>query len=369
MVRRALDEKRKGLLQYGTPLSITFKDAKEFDIRNPIIGGLLSQAEANKLDDNILKQKLEDLKNREIESRLIGLRLPSSKNNNNNNNGDDGDIGGFGNMDFRGGKPSFLPPQRTAVLVKEKCVNDLLPSTSRTSRQKTDDLIRRFNELKKPIFRDEPLKLQSQLTDPVIVSIFDNLFFAPPHSPVEDVLKPDLKPPLTNFNKDTNIIEMIPKTIKNEPDDKIMLSDQLSKLFPQDNDEGKIPEHEGENIASLPIDKSVEIITKTGKGQIPEVLEFFSRGKNKSFDQKVKMLGLSSNFLNFLDFLQSAECEEILVQNKLKIHVESGNIFHNNIDNNESIYRFFQQQGDSSKAFINFDFIFRDYYCYSDYFE
>ena len=176
MVRRALDEKSKGLLQYGTPLSITFKDTKEFDIQNPIKGRLLSQVEANKLDNNILKEKLEDLKNREIASRLIGLRLPSSKNNNNNNDGD-GDSGGFGNMDFRSGKPPFLPPQRTAVPVKEKCVNDLPPSTSRTSRQKTNDLIRRFNELKKPIFRDEPLKLQSQLTDPVIESIFDNTFF------------------------------------------------------------------------------------------------------------------------------------------------------------------------------------------------
>ena len=191
-------------------------------------------------------------------------------------------------MDFRSGKSSFLPPQRTAVPVKEKGVNDLPPSTSRTSRQKTDDLIRRFNEFKKPIFRDEPPKPQSPLTDPVIDSIFDDTFFAPPHSPVEDVLKPDLKPPLTNFNKDTNIIEMIPKSIKKEPDNKIALSDQLSKLFPQVNDEGKIPEHEGENIASLPIDKLLEILTKTGKGQIHEVLEFFSGGKIKILTQKLR---------------------------------------------------------------------------------
>ena len=53
-------------------------------------------------------------------------------------------------------------------------------------------------------------------------------------------------------------------------------------------------------------------------------------------------------------------------KNKLKIHVESSNIFHNNIDTNQSIYSFFQQQEDSSKAFINFD-IFGD--SYSDYFE
>ena len=70
--------------------------------------------------------------------------------------------------------------------------------------------------------------------------------------------------------------------------------------------------------------------------------------------------------MDFSDFLQTAECEEILVQNKLKIHVESRNIFHSNIDTNESIYSFFQQQEDSSKAFINFD-IFGD--SYSDYFE
>ena len=261
---------------------------KKIDIQNPIISGLLSQVEASKLEDNILKQKLEDLKNREIASRLIGLRLPSSKNNNNNDNHDDDDSGGFGNINFRSGKPSFLPPQRTAVPVKEKGINDVPPSTSRTSRQKTDDLIRRFNEFKKPIFRDEPPKLQSPLTDPVIDSIFDDTFFTPPHSPVEDVLKPDLKPPLTNFNKDTNIIEMIPKTIKKDPDDKITLSDQLSKLFPQVNDEGKIPEHEGENITSLPINKLVGILTKTGKGQIPEVLEFFSGGKIKVLIKKLR---------------------------------------------------------------------------------
>ena len=38
MVRRVLDEKNKGLLQYGATLSITFKDAKKFDIQNLIIG-------------------------------------------------------------------------------------------------------------------------------------------------------------------------------------------------------------------------------------------------------------------------------------------------------------------------------------------
>ena len=71
------------------------------------------------------------------------------------------------------------------------------------------------------------------------------------------------------------------------------MSHQLSKLFLQVNDKGKVPEHKSENITSLPIDKLVEILTKTDKGQIPEVLEFFSGEKNKNFDRKVKMLGVS----------------------------------------------------------------------------
>ena len=48
--------------------------------------------------------------------------------------------------------------------------------------KKTGDLIRRFNEFKKPIFRDEPPKPQYPLTDLVIDSIFDDTFFTPPHS-------------------------------------------------------------------------------------------------------------------------------------------------------------------------------------------
>ena len=66
------------------------------------------------------------------------------------------------------------------------------------------------------------------------------------------------------------------------------MSDQLSRLFPQVNDEGKILEYKGENITCLPIDKLVEILTKTDKGQTTEVLEFFSVGKIKVLIKKLR---------------------------------------------------------------------------------
>ena len=35
--------------------------------------------------------------------------------------------------------------------------------------------------------------------------------------------------------------------------------------------------------------------------------------------------------------------------NKLKIHAESGNIYYDNIDTNESLYSFFENQEDETK--------------------
>ena len=49
-------------------------------------------------------------------------------------------------------------------------------------------------------------------------------------------------------------------------------------------------------------------------------------------------LRFSSDNLEFLDFLQSDFCREILEGNDLKIHIETGNIYYKNIDTNESIF-------------------------------
>ena len=52
--------------------------------------------------------------------------------------------------------------------------------------------------------------------------------------------------------------------------------------------------------------------------------------------------------------------------NKLKIHVESGNIYHNNTDTNKSIYSFSEAQEDKTKKWMDFEFILSD--DYNDYF-
>ena len=76
---------------------------------------------------------------------------------------------------------------------------------------------------------------------------------------------------------------------------------------------------------------------------------------------------LSSDNLEFLDFLRLDQCKQIFIENKLKINIESGNIYYDNTDTNEGILDFiFNQQnpvtgdipcnftdGDSYKNYFN----------------
>ena len=74
----------------------------------------------------------------------------------------------------------------------------------------------------------------------------------------------------------------------------------------------------------------------------------------------VRSLGLSTSSTEFLDFLQSEICVDLMKAKK--IHDESGNIFHSNTDTKESIYSFFEAQEDETKKWINCEFILSDDY-------
>ena len=96
-------------------------------------------------------------------------------------------------------------------------------------------------------------------------------------------------------------------------------------------------------------------------------LNFFTGEKNKKFDDIIRGIGPSSNNLDFLDFLQSDQCKQILVNNKLKIHIQTGNIYYDDQDANESILDFFFNQQNPITGVINFDFVYGE--SYADYFN
>ena len=81
----------------------------------------------------------------------------------------------------------------------------------------------------------------------------------------------------------------------------------------------------------------------------------------------MRSCGLSIDNLEFLDFLQSNICKKILTTNKLKIHVETGNIYYDNNNTSKSIFDFFLKQQDPAQGIIDHDFVYRGNY--NDYFQ
>ena len=111
----------------------------------------------------------------------------------------------------------------------------------------------------------------------------------------------------------------------------------------------------------------MEILTRIGEDDTPLEFEFFTGGKNKKKFYINRDIGPSSNNLDFLDFLQSNQCKQVLVNNKVKIHIETGNIYYDHQDTNESILDFFFNQQNPITGVINSDFVYGE--SYADYFN
>ena len=98
---------------------------------------------------------------------------------------------------------------------------------------------------------------------------------------------------------------------------------------------------------------------------MPFEFEFFKGGTNEKFSNIIRTLDSGVDTLQFLDFLQSNVCKKILEDNKLKIHVETGNIYYDNNDTNESIHNFILAQANPISGEIDYLFTFdRDYKTY-----
>ena len=160
------------------------------------------------------------------------------------------------------------------------------------------------------------------------------------------------------IDNENNVIEMVPRVKeKTEENPDINLSEQLAKIFP-DVDE-KITEKDNQSINQLPLSDLSEILSKTDKGEVAKQLEFFEGGISREFETKVWSIGLSSDSIEFLDFLQSDICEGLLKNSKLKIHVESGNISHDNNDTNKKAFTLFfnTKKIKKKKKWIDYEFI------------
>ena len=135
----------------------------------------------------------------------------------------------------------------------------------------------------------------------------------------------------------------------------ITFSDTITKVFPKIRKE----------ISREPL---LESIDETDESDIdliddsvnePIELDFFSGGeknKQKLFENAKKNVRvLNESNKKFIGYLTSKYGEFVLSKNKIKIHLESGQIFHDNNITNESLSDFLNNQQDLSKKELEID--------------
>ena len=86
------------------------------------------------------------------------------------------------------------------------------------------------------------------------------------------------------------------------------------------------------------------MIAKLDQNKLPDQLKFFEGDgseKDLMLQKMRKNIGnLSKASLEFLEYLSSDYGKELLHKNKLKVYLESGKIFHENVNTGENLYNF-----------------------------
>ena len=152
----------------------------------------------------------------------------------------------------------------------------------------------------------------------------------------------------------------IDKLIKNIPSaPRIKVSDGILNVLGDaedviNNDFIKVDEFEDKDIQEIKDgynfdDKKMNLMME----KFQKYLNFFYGGEgNEKLRIYCEMLGLTDDNGEFIDYLCSTPGEQMLLENSISIHLERGNLFYDNFNNQESFYTFLLNQQDKNKKII-----------------
>ena len=365
VLRRGLDLKNNDLFRNPQPITLLFNDVERFHQQNPIIGKLASQINVSKLSEkDLTKRQLLKGEISKVEDRLYNLKY--GKSDKKKGSGDDSDDDDDGKTPPGGGSapsmreakaeidPSFRsPPERS-----EKDLQDTfrqLRFGKPTPRQAPPDPFSPdfWNEVSKDPGEAVEDKIEHETVKQREEIDFDKLPAVPLFDPTECEKKVSFSKPTTKV-LDGKTIKITPPSIKINEEREI--SDKLQQLFP---DVEKISEQNRRADVSPDFENLSETLTAISPNEIvPFEFEFFKGGNDEKFADIIRGLDSSSDTNEFLNFLQSNICKKLLEDNKLKIHTETGNIYYDNNDTNESIHSFIFAQANPISGEIDHAFTF-----------
>ena len=309
-IRRKLDLKYPSIIKKPTASNFLFRDLKQFDVQNPVIGGLYNQLQIRTSDQLKLLKKAPNIKDLKIRNALERLKK-FNLNKGAADDDDDDDIPGLPRN--RRGEPPLPPPPPPPQPPKDDDDDD----------DKDND-------------KNKNVQIKKFLLD----------------------------------KGNERIAEGLAQTSDGSVETrKVAFSKEITKIFPKVKEEeldlgqGDVDEFKDEgdldflerNKYDFPIEQ--ELPKPKIKKQLNQTLDIdldFFVGGDKNSKKLMKNAASYIGELNqsnrvFLEYLSSNFGARLLTKNKLKIHLESGQFFHNNIITNESIYDFLLKQQDETK--------------------
>ena len=284
-VRRVLDTKFPSIMHKPTVTNFMFRDKAKFDIQNPVIGSLYNQ---------LLTKKQKE----KLELEAIG-KAPSVK---------DIDI-----------QKRLDDISKFNLGIKDNNDND----------DDDDNDNNDNNSGRLPLFSPTPPSTPSTLSE------------------TQRFL-------LDGGNE--RVAEAIGLTTSTPKAKQITFSDTITKVFPKTRREiSRMPSLDSisEETIEEDFDVSSSVVGGLKDGNEPIDLDFFCGGeknKQKLYENATKNIGVLNNSnKKFIDYLTSKYGDFVLSKNKIKIHLESGQIFHDNNITNESFYDFLNNQQDLNK--------------------
>ena len=168
----------------------------------------------------------------------------------------------------------------------------------------------------------------------------------------------------TQQNADDFLYEMPEPTIPDlELGDRLLNSLGMSAQSLFDNNAPPSKKEEEEEILKdimdeYEIEKIRDAMDETA--QIPESIYFFNGGDSEQLVNALEFIGLSPINREFCTFLLSDLGQQTMTQNKLSIHVETGEIFYDNHNTVENFYNFLLSQQNDEAAYVPKKFSYRN---------
>ena len=329
-IRRKLDKKYPSIMKKPTASNFVFRDKKQFDLQNPVIGGLYNQLKIQTADQLALLKKAPKIKDLKIQ-----LALDRLKKFNLNRSGVDDDEDDDDNNDIPG-----LPPSRRGQLPSP-------PPPPPPDDDDDDDDVGGGSGKKIRKFLLE--KGNERVAEALAETTTSGLAAQPRPVAVSKAMT-----------------KLFPKIREEELDfgeaDKDDFPDQEDLDFADKEDLDfldKPDKYDFPKAAAVKKTAGVlqQVATATGATAAAVEqdvdLDFYVGGNQNSkklMENAVSYIGpLNKSNEMFLEFLSSGFGKNILLKNKLKIHLQSGQFFHNNVIINESIYDFLAKQQDETK--------------------